>query len=283
MEDHHVNQSPPTTTISSSTSTIIHRIITVLFIAIMSIWANHEASKGFEITITNDATDLPAGRRFGLLFVSDDKATRIIINASHFVENILYPDDHHPRKPIDRVTLRFSGQNLTEEGAIVAVDRRSPREFVVQISSHIMDMAHVEWAMAAAVQQGITRVWLWDGNGSAPVSLLDGMIEYISIVAGFSPSPSDYGGAVLPESDGGCWAGMDRVGVARFLQYGEALRHGFVARLNRAMQGPWHVRMVDDALGWPAQMLCASYHASSALHLSNASDSASASASGQVM
>ncbi|XP_059664287.1 uncharacterized protein LOC132310064 [Cornus florida] len=63
-----------------SSNCILLRVISVLLIGIISIWANYEASKGFKITIINEAADSPAGKRFTLLYVSNDKATRILLN-----------------------------------------------------------------------------------------------------------------------------------------------------------------------------------------------------------
>jgi hypothetical protein len=43
----------------------------------------------------------------------------------------------------------------------------------------------VNYAMVSLVQRSMARIWLWDGESSAPPTLLDGLVEYISMVAGF--------------------------------------------------------------------------------------------------
>ncbi|XP_077227544.1 plant basic secretory protein (BSP) family protein [Tasmannia lanceolata] len=307
MEDRPLLQTP--------TSAIGVRLVSVILIATISLWANYEASKGFEITIINDAGNTLAGPRFHLIFDSNDKATRIILKCSEFVERILYPDVHHPKKPIDHVTLRLANRNFTG-GTTVEVDvgaspkitkikgqdysipdqtiqdhqitnptiqntSHTQRDFVIRISPSVMDEADVNMAMASAVQRGMARVWLWDGQNGAPLSLLDGIVEYVTMVAGFGPSLGS--GRVTPlESDGGCWEDKNPTVVAHFLWYCERSKHGFLARLNQAMREQWHVGMVDEALGFPAQRVCASYHSLTA-QLVDTSDSTSESGSYQVI
>ncbi|XP_042495802.1 uncharacterized protein LOC122074881 [Macadamia integrifolia] len=246
--------------ITASISSIINRMVFLFFIAIVSIWANYEASKGFEVTIINDAGQSPAGRRFALFFVSDDKATRIVLNTSYFAEKLLYPDATHlkNKKQVNRVTLRLAGRNLSQA---VVVNMTNNHEFVLHINPSVMEETNVDKAMVSAIQRGMARVWVWDGEMSAPTSLLDGMVEYVGISAGFAAT-SNYSGDFAPElSDGNsCWEDRDRLAVANFLDYCERVRHGFIVRLNQHMREGWHVRTMDDALGLPAQQLCSSYY-----------------------
>ncbi|KAF8408967.1 hypothetical protein HHK36_005037 [Tetracentron sinense] len=281
MENLHILQPLTTTTTAAAAaaySRIILRLVLVLFIAIVSIWANYEESKGFAITVVNDAGDTPAGRRFSLLFLSNDKATRIVLKTSGFAEKILFPDDRHPKKPVDHVIVRLSSRNLTHPVVVSSVNKT---EFVLHISPSVMEETNVEKAMILAVQRAMARVWLWDGQDGAPSSLLDGMVEYINILAGLAPV-SDSGGLQLPESDTICWEDKDPVAVAHFLNYCEGLREGFIGRLNRGMQDQWNERTVDDALGLPSQQLCVSYY-STILQLPNSFNSTSPSLSRQVI
>ncbi|KAI3682819.1 hypothetical protein L1987_83106 [Smallanthus sonchifolius] len=90
-------------------SDLISRLILISSFATVAIWANHEASKGFSITILNDSGkhSIP-GRRFSIFYESNDKATRIVLNTSSFVETLLYPKNQqfdHAKKQINSVTL----------------------------------------------------------------------------------------------------------------------------------------------------------------------------------
>ncbi|OVA01420.1 Uncharacterized protein family [Macleaya cordata] len=286
MGDHHLLQLPLITTTSTTSSTtgndkdcdinttlsvspygIIIRLVSVFFIALISIWANYEASKGFEITVINDTADTPAGRRFNLLFVSNDKITRIVLTTSEFAENILYPTESYAKKPITRVTVKLVGRNLTHP---VVINSITEEDFELQINPSLMEERNVDKAIVSAVQRGMARIWIWNGVYGAPDrALIDGIEEYISIFAEFSGRPLSHSGnsatVELPGSDSMCWKDKNPVAVANFLNYCEGKKSGFIGRLNQAMRDNWNERMVDDALGMPAQQLCSSYHFSFAV------------------
>lgn len=178
-----------TKTFSSSRGIVI-RLLSIFFIGIISVWANFEASKGFDLTIINEDQHSLAGKRFDLFYVSNDKATRILLKASEFFEHLLYDvpnvDDHRQypmsKKQVSHVTLRLASRNLSEP---VTVHSSSGDEsgFVLDLSPLIMEDANVNHAMVSAIQRGMARVWLWDGKSRATPELLAGMVEYISMVA----------------------------------------------------------------------------------------------------
>ncbi|XP_019153823.1 PREDICTED: uncharacterized protein LOC109150370 [Ipomoea nil] len=242
------------------------RLVFIACIALVSVWATYEASKGFSITIINEAAgDTFAGKRFHLFYVSNDQAIRLILERSEFAENTLYPpSDHHPKKTINHVTLRLSSRNLSRPATTVSGERDS--EFVIHLSPSIMHEKNFKHSMFLAVQRGMARIWLWDGQGNAPVTLINGVVDYISSLAVNGGAPAAAAaGAELPEYSGsGCWKGTsDPRTVAGFLNYCEGKREGFVRRLNQEMKNNWHENMVDDALGgMPAKTLCNSYHSS---------------------
>ncbi|KAK4846786.1 hypothetical protein QYF36_021904 [Acer negundo] len=222
----------------SSDKAISFRLLSIIFIGLISIYANYEQSKGFDIIITNDIKDSPAGNRFELFYVSNDKATRILQNTSSFVENVLYPDTttstNHPKKQVRRVTLLLSTKNnLTR--IFPTVDTPKSDEFVINISPSII-MGHYSndnHAMVSAIQRGMARVWLWDGESRAPPWLVDGLVEYMSGLAGFGGSSS--------------WDDKDPRIVAQHLDQCEENNKGFIRRLNQAMRKRWDDRTVVEA------------------------------------
>nr|GMD84238.1 uncharacterized protein LOC109150370 [Ipomoea batatas] len=277
-QNHHLFRPlhPPTTADSAGTTpesrndfnNFNFRLLFLACVALVSVWATHEASKGFAITIINDAVaggcDTVAGKRFHLFYVSNDQATRLILERSQFAENTLYsPSDHHPKKTITHVILRLSSRNLSRPATTHSGDRDG--EFVIHLSPSIMHDPNFKHAMFLAVQRGMARIWLWDGQGNAPITLINGIVDYISTLAVSGGSPPAPSGAELPEYSGsGCWTGnSDPRAVAGFLNYCEGKREGFLRRLNQEMKNNWHEKMVDDALGgMPAKTLCDSYHSS---------------------
>ncbi|KAL7185185.1 hypothetical protein ACSBR2_027169 [Camellia fascicularis] len=257
----------------SSNSKIILRLFFIVVVGVLSLWANHEASKGFQIKIQNNAAaDSTASRQFDLLYVSNDKATRLVLKTSKFVETILYPNPNttQPKKQVNRVTLGLTSRNLTH---IVMVESLKDHEFVLLLSPSIfMEKTNVDHAMLRAVQNGMSRVWLYNNN--APKSLIDGMVEYLSGLPGLGggAAAEDFsGGGNQPESDNSCWKDENPRAVAHFLNYCEVYKKGFIQRLNQGMRVGWNDRTVEDAIGMPAQYVCASYMSQKKHHLSTSS------------
>ncbi|XP_057955046.1 uncharacterized protein LOC131149026 [Malania oleifera] len=240
----------------SSNSGIILRLLSIAFVGILSIWANYEASKGFDITVVNDARDSPAGQRFDLLFVRNDEARRMVLIAAKFLDNILY-SDHHLKMRVNSVTARLAGRNLT---STVVVKATGNRDFWINISPQILQERDVNRAMASALQHGMAKIWLWGSHLTAPAALVDGIVEYISLLSGSGAGILDAGGvwSPAPGSNTVCWEAnnTDPVAVARFLSFCEKREKGFIGRLSKALEDGWHDRTVDDALGVPAQSLC---------------------------
>ncbi|RWW62492.1 hypothetical protein BHE74_00030373, partial [Ensete ventricosum] len=256
--------SPPTTVpnsrpppAKSSNPNILVGLTIFLVVAALSMLANYEAAKGFQIVVVNAALRTHAGRRFDLLFVANGRATRLVVASSNLVRRVLYPDDSFPRKPVDRVTLYVAGEDV--DGTVAVRGGRSASDFVVRMSPAVMEAADVKAAVAAAVQRGMARVWLWDGRGEAPRSLLDAMAEYVAMSSGMaSPSIRPRNTSVSP-FNASCWEDDDHVRLASFLHYCNAKHHGFVARLNRAMREEWTEDTFSAALGSSAPQICSAY------------------------
>lgn len=244
---------------SPSTASIVARVVAVLAVASVSLFARHEASKGFHVDIVNAAPrDTVAGRRFDLFFVSNGKAERILHYANRGVEAALFPDASFPRKQVTRVTVRMAGHNLTDDDdATVIAAGVAPGEYVISLSPRLMHPASDKAAdaVANAVRRAVARMWLWDGRGAAPARVTEAMVDYLSSGAdAVEASPAN------DDDDDDAPHCMS----ARFLGHLERRRGGFVARLNRAMRDRWSDAAMDAALGVPARPVCAAYRAAAA-------------------
>ncbi|KAI3864466.1 hypothetical protein MKW98_022511 [Papaver atlanticum] len=291
MEDHFLLQ-PFTTTTSSgeneedvgfgpsdshSFKNISIRFLSIFFVAIISLWANYEASKGFEINIISENHETTASsRRFNLLYVSNDKISRVVLNTSEFVENILYPpNESHVKKTITRVTVRLADQNLSNP---VVVNHQNEGEFELNISPSLLlleEKINMDKEIVMAVQRGMARVWIWsygDYHG-VPKSLIEGMEEYVvgnSVGFDYHPSLLNSGEKKLPaDSDKTCWKDNNPVNVAHFLRYCEGIKSGFIRRLNQGIRDRWDEKQtLDDALlGISSVKVCADYHSSNGMVL----------------
>ncbi|RLN31266.1 uncharacterized protein C2845_PM05G28020 [Panicum miliaceum] len=245
---------------SPSTQSIVFRVVAVIAVACASLFAQHEAAKGFGIDVVS-AGRAPrgdvAGRRFDLFLVSNGRAERILQYASRGVERALFPDASFPRKQVRRVTVRMAGHNLTAGATVDAA--AAPGEYVISLSPALLSSTSTASAdaVAAAVRRAVARMWLWDGRGAAPERVTEAMVEYLaSAAAGDAAAEAAATPLSSPSDDG-----ESRCISAPFLRHLERQREGFVARLNRAMRDRWSDAAVDAALGAPARHACAAYRA----------------------
>ncbi|XP_073157963.1 uncharacterized protein [Henckelia pumila] len=249
-----------------SSFSITFRLYFLALLALVSLWANLEASRGFSITIINASGDQTfAGKRFHLFYESNDEATRMVIKASKAIETFLYPDNDHTdsKKQVSSIIFKLAGSNSSDGEFIVVDSEGVVDEFVLKVSPSILEGSDFRHDMLLAVQQGVARVWLWDGKGESPKDLINGIVEYItSNLGGFGRLPEE---ASPPEegfSSAACWKRQDPRAVAGFLKHCERRRPGFIARLNRGMKYGWHDDMFGVALGMPVLDLCTSFHES---------------------
>ncbi|TMW98924.1 hypothetical protein EJD97_003314 [Solanum chilense] len=242
----------------SPNQSIILRLFMVIFVGLVSLWSNYEVSKGFSITIVNETIKgTIANKRFDLFYMSNDEATRLVLRTSKFVENILYPVNHQHeiKKQVKHVIIQLSSRNLTSP-VIVNND-----EFVIHISPSILEGPDYKRDMFLALQEGMARIWLWDGQGNAPSSLVNGMVEYITSLASLSERVTLESESVKSvKLNRSCWKSKDKKTIVKLLNYCEGKKEGFIRRLNKEMKNVWHEKIIDDILGMPAWHLCETYN-----------------------
>ncbi|KAG6477109.1 uncharacterized protein LOC122023260 [Zingiber officinale] len=232
--------SPP----SDDSPGFLVRLLLLVAVAAFSLWANYEASKGFQVTVLNAASSVSSSssssssaRRFDLLFVANGRAARLVHRAADSVQRALYPDASFPRKPVERVTLSMAPAVAADHGdcvreATVAVRRgRREGEFAVELRPRVMEAADVAEAVGGAVRRGVARVWLWDGQGRAPERVIAALEDYLATSSAdalrgalASQSRNHSAATALPQEDFVC-----------------------AARLNRAMKDGWDDRMLIEA------------------------------------
>ncbi|KAJ0962616.1 hypothetical protein J5N97_027738 [Dioscorea zingiberensis] len=165
---------------------VLTRISLVFALAMVSIWANYEASKGFEIKVMNMATDTELGCQYNLMFVSNGRAERMVLNASEFIESVLYQDASFQRKRVSSVTILMSEDHtLMNNNVSVSLSHEGNgySDFVIRLSAGIMaetDNKHA--AMAMAVHWGMAQVWLFN----EPEFLREDMVQCLSLLAGYA-------------------------------------------------------------------------------------------------
>ncbi|XP_023640512.1 uncharacterized protein LOC111831136 [Capsella rubella] len=228
---------------SESDSVILLRMFSVIIIGAISLWANHEASKGFSISIINDAKDSPSGKRFALLFESDDTAVRILLDTSYFVERYLYEGvPHRLRKPVNHVTVRFSGNSSNKVDKFLVTSGASYGEYVIRLSSSIMERSKFSNAVESALQRSMVRIWLWGDESGVSPELVAGVVEYLAVDGRKRRHIDKLGGGDWKDKEG-----SKSVSVVSFLDDCERRNEGFIRRLNHGMRLRWDDRTVDLA------------------------------------
>ncbi|CAL1378496.1 unnamed protein product [Linum trigynum] len=89
----------------------------------------------------------------------------------------------------------------------------------------------------------MARVWQWNGGGQANPGLIDGIANYVRMKANLAP----VGHSAKPRC-GGRWDQGGDV-TARFLDYCDSLRKGFVANLNMKMKYSYSDNYFQQLLG----------------------------------
>lgn len=226
------------------------RLATILTLFFLSVWANYEASKGFDLTILNSPAHTLAARRFDLLLVSNGRAADMALKSSRFIENILYPhEESFPRKPVSHVTIRLADHNITNDVLVSRCDDREPvlsGEYLIEISpSVILRKDEKTTAVASALHRGMAYVWLWDGHGSVPQPIIDAMVEFLLVQ--YKLPSKHYESTHLTSI------------LTGLIKRCEERSNGFVARLNNAVREKWDEHAVIDAFRSPSELMCLSH------------------------
>jgi hypothetical protein len=203
----------------------------------------------FDATNTVPSTD--GGARFDRE-VGVDNAKQVLSDASSFIWatfNQPNPEDH---RPVDSVSLAVvdsivvSGTSVpaaTSGGAI-----RLSGEYVAGYQGD------VRAEVTGVLYHETTHVWQWDGQGQANGGLVEGIADYVRLKAGYPAQ-----GWVQP-GQGDRWDEGYSV-TARFLEYCDSLKQGFVAELNAKMKDGYSDGFFQDILGKDVQQQWQDYKA----------------------
>lgn len=105
----------------------------------------------------------------------------------------------------------------------------------------------------------MAHVWQWNGAGNAPGGLIEGIADFVRLKSGYIPSHW------VKPGQGDRWdQGYDV--TARFLDYCNGLRNGFVAELNKKMRTGYSDHFFKELLGKSVDQLWREYQAKYAHH-----------------
>ncbi|TVU32216.1 hypothetical protein EJB05_23938 [Eragrostis curvula] len=184
----------------------------------------------------------PADQAVGLSY-----AKQVLSKASTFIWNTFNQPSVADRKPVDTVTLDvkdFPGAAAQTSGNVIDLSAQYVGGYSGDVKTEVTGVLYHE----------TTHVWQWDGQGQANGGLIEGIADYVRLKAGYAP------GHWVQPGQGDRWdQGYDV--TARFLDYCDSLKQGFVAQLNAKMKNGYSDDFFAQILGKDVQQLWQDYKA----------------------
>ncbi|KAK9097295.1 hypothetical protein Sjap_022792 [Stephania japonica] len=194
--------------------------------------------------VTNTAPATPGGARFNKE-IGTAYSVQTLQSAAEFIWQTFQQNTPADRKSVEQVSLIVDDM----EGIAYTVNNEIhlSARFIAGYSGNLRDVAGVLYHEAV-------HVWQWNGNGQAPGGLIEGIADYVRLKAGYVPLHW------VKPGGGDRWdQGYDV--TARFLDYLESLRNGFVAELNRMMRTGYSNDFFMQLLGKTVDQLWVDYKA----------------------
>ncbi|KAK4847628.1 hypothetical protein QYF36_004118 [Acer negundo] len=204
-----------------------------------------QGSHAVDYRVTNTAGSTAGGARFNKEIVAT-YSKQTLSSATNFIWRIFQQTTATDRKNVQKVSLfidNMDGVAYTINGEIHVSAK--------YIGSYSGD---VKREITGVLYHEMTHIWQWNGNGKAPAGLIEGIADYVRLKANYAPSHW------VKPGQGDRWdQGYDV--TARFLDYCNSLRNGFVAELNKKMRSGYSGSYFVDLLGKNVDQLWKEYKA----------------------
>ncbi|KAF7848084.1 hypothetical protein BT93_L2306 [Corymbia citriodora subsp. variegata] len=198
-----------------------------------------------EYLVTNNAGDSPGSMRFtGEIGIPHGQ--QMLTMSTDFIWGTFQQNDPADRKDVARVSLFIDNMD--------GVAYTSNDEIHVSATYLGGLSGDVKGEFTGVLYHEMTHVWQWNGAGQAPGGLIEGIADFVRLRSGYVP------GHWLQPGHGDRWdQGYDV--TARFLDYCNGLRNGFVAELNKNMRTGYSDNYFVDLLGKTVGQLWSEYKA----------------------
>jgi hypothetical protein len=188
---------------------------------------------------------IPGGVRFRDQ-IGAQYATQTLDAATQFIWKVFQQNTPADRKTVQKVSLfvdDMDGVAYTSNNEI-HLSARYVNSYSGNLKNEITGVLYHE----------MTHVWQWNGNGQANGGLIEGIADYVRLKANYAPSHW------VKPGQGNKWdQGYDV--TARFLDYCNGLRNGFVAELNKLMRNGYSDQFFVQLLGKTVDQLWKDYKA----------------------
>jgi hypothetical protein len=198
-----------------------------------------------DYTVTNRASATAGGARF-TRDIGVDYSKQTLASATDFIWRTFQQSNAADRKNVQTVNLFIDVMG----GVAYATNNE------IHVSNDYIGnySGDVRREITGVLYHEIAHIWQWNGNGQTPGGLIEGIADFVRLKANYAPSHWVQAG------QGDSWdQGYDV--TAKFLDYCNGLRNGFVAKLNKKMKTGYSAQYFVDLLGKTVDQLWKDYKA----------------------
>lgn len=217
----------------------------VLILSSLAILSAMLGIEGVQYTVTNNAATTAGGARF-VRDIGAQYTLQTMDASTGFIWRTFLQNSAADRKNVQKVSLFIDDMDGV---AYTSNDQ-------IHVSARYIQgySGNVKTEFTGVLYHEMTHVWQWNGNGQAPGGLIEGIADYVRLKAGYAPSHW------VKAGQGDRWdQGYDV--TARFLDYCNGLRNGFVGELNKKMRNGYSNNYFVDLLGKTVDQLWKDYKA----------------------
>ncbi|XVE66773.1 hypothetical protein DITRI_Ditri08aG0105800 [Diplodiscus trichospermus] len=219
-----------------------------IFLASLLALAALHSSDAVDYTVTNQAATTPGGIVFDNQ-LGAEYTRQQMESASQFIWNLFQQTDPAARKNVPSVSL-FIVDNLSPDRVAETLNNE------IRVNDkYIQAGDQLKPGFNGVLYHEMAHVWQWNGNGqrdNTTGGLIEGIADFVRLKANYIPA-----GWAKP-GDGNRWYDGYSV-TARFLDYCEGLKPGFVAELNKKMRDGYSTDFFFQLLGKTVDQLWTDY------------------------
>lgn len=190
------------------------------------------AVSAVDYTVTNRASATAGGARF-TRDIGVDYSKQTLASATDFIWRTFQQSNAADRKNVQTVNLFIDVMG----GVAYATNNE------IHVSNDYIGnySGDVRREITGVLYHEMAHIWQWNGNGQTPGGLIEGIADFVRLKANYAPSHWVQAG------QGDRWdQGYDV--TAKFLDYCNGLRNGFVAELNKKMKTGYSAQYFVDLL-----------------------------------
>ncbi|KAG2704622.1 hypothetical protein I3843_05G012800 [Carya illinoinensis] len=204
-----------------------------LLSSFLLILAAIQGIRAADYAVTNTASNTSGGFRFDN-DIGSNYSLQTLASTTDFIWKLFQQTNEMDKKNVQKVSLFINDMDAVSYASNneIYVSARYINGYSGNVKNEITGMLYYE----------MTHVWQWNGNGQAPEGLIEGITNFVRLKAGYVR-----GQWVQPEQRDRWDQGYDV--TARFLDYCNSLRNGFVADLNKKMKTGYSTNYFVDLLG----------------------------------